>query len=388
LYQDLTGDYRQPGTLIFSNWLFKSLMITKKGAVSMGKPTAFQLNPVRSISSLLLLLILLTGTPAGARTSIDGDKPYSTGTIGNFVWLDKDRDGRQDQGEPGIKGVTVLLTDPSGTVLATTITDSLGFYLFAGLDTDPSGTQYEVSFKLLAGYKFSPKAGVISDPGMNSDADEFTGKTGIFTLSPGQVNTGIDAGFISLDTGTLPLHTLELVAQLQDTKVTLKWVAENEMNTKEFFIQRSTDGVNYIDIGSKKVEGQINTPTAYTFVNDIQQLMLTNIIYYRIKAEDNIQRFAVSNIAPVRLSKITGIRVWPNPFVNDISISYYSIANGKIDVRVTDNGGRMTREMVVDVNRGVNQLSIGGAGDWPRGYYFISITERSTNRNFVQKIAK
>lgn len=354
----------------------------------MGQPEALQLNPVRSITSLFLLLILLTGTPAVARTGIDDDQPYSAGSIGNFVWLDKDRDGRQDPGEPGIKGVTVLLTDPSGTVLATTVTDSLGFYLFAGLDTDPSGKQYEVSFKLLAGYKFSPKAGVISDPGMNSDADEFTGRTGIFTLMPGQVNTAVDAGFISLDTGTLPLHTLELNAQLQDTKVTLKWVAENEMNTKEFFIQRSTDGVNYIDIGSKKVEGQINTPTAYTFVNDIQSLMLANIIYYRIKAEDNIQRFAFSNIAPVRLSKITGIRVWPNPFIHEISISYYSIANGKIDVRVTDNSGRMTKEMVYDVNRGVNQLSISGVAELPKGYYFISITERSTNRNFVQKIAK
>jgi len=340
-------------------------------------------------SILSPLTLFNTGSSALAHGTIKkNNKPYSAGTIGNFVWFDQDRDGRQDAGEVGVKGVIVILHDQNGSVVATTSTDSTGIYMFSGLDTDPAGKSYEVAFKLPLGYKFSPKAGVISDPSMNSDADEFSGKTGLFTLSPGQFKMDIDAGLSSLDNGTLPLHTLELTAQLQDSKVTLKWVAENEMNTREFIIQRSLDGVNYSDIGSKIVTGQINTPTAYSFMNDIQSLMLSNIVYYRIKAEDNIQRYAYSNIAPVRLNKLTGIRVWPTPFSHEISISYYGITNGKIDVQLTDNAGKITWAKVMDVNRGVNQLSISGIGELPKGFYYISITERSTNRNFVQKIAK
>jgi len=61
--------------------------------------------------------------------------------IGDYVWLDADRYGVQDLGEPGIANVTVALySDPNGdgdhsdgSLLATTTTDAYGYYLFAGL---------------------------------------------------------------------------------------------------------------------------------------------------------------------------------------------------------------------------------------------------------------
>ncbi len=50
--------------------------------------------------------------------------------IGNRVWLDSDRDGVQDAGEPGIGGVTVHLYDGDGTLVGTTTTSPNGTYLF------------------------------------------------------------------------------------------------------------------------------------------------------------------------------------------------------------------------------------------------------------------
>ncbi|MEO7984438.1 MAG: SdrD B-like domain-containing protein [Bacteroidota bacterium] len=364
-------------------------MITQKGAVSRKIFSAVIMRLPR-VFICLPLLMLLTTMNAGARVNKKiGTKPFATGAIGNFVWLDRDKDGRQDIGEPGFSGVVVVLSDINGSVIATTITDSTGHYLFSGLDMGPvTGKIYEVLFKLPTGYRFSPKAGVISDPSMNSDADELSGKTGLFTLMAGQTNNDIDAGLVSALNGTLPLHTLELTTMLHEMKVTLRWVAENEMNTNQFTIQRSLDGVNYSDIGVKIVAGQINTPTEYVFVNDIQSVAMYTVIYYRIKAEDNIQRFAYSNIAPIMLSKIAGIRVWPNPFVNDISISYNGITNGKVDVLMTDNSGKIARNLVFDVNRGINQLSIKGINALAPGIYFISITDRSTNQRYVEKLTK
>lgn len=54
-------------------------------------------------------------------------------TVGDRVWFDEDGDGVQDAGEGGIPGVTVNLTDCSGNVLATDVTDANGNYLFDGL---------------------------------------------------------------------------------------------------------------------------------------------------------------------------------------------------------------------------------------------------------------
>ena len=59
------------------------------------------------------------------------------GALGDFVWLDGDHNGKQDQGEPGIASVAVRLysdTDGNGVgdvLLATTTTDPDGRYSFA-----------------------------------------------------------------------------------------------------------------------------------------------------------------------------------------------------------------------------------------------------------------
>lgn len=345
----------------------------------------YLMKPIFIVTFLFFTQLLSAGNPQFANRL---SQPFTTASIGDFVWQDLDRDGRQDAGEMGLMGIVVLLMDNNGNTLSTAVTDSTGRYGFTGLDTDQAGRWYEIHFKLPSGFRFSPKIGVISDPSMNSDADEFTGKSGLFLLQPGQVKNDVDAGLVSMASGTLPLHTLDLNAQLQEAKVTLKWVAENEMETRQFVIQRSTDGVNYTDIASKPMAGPINTPTQYIFVNDIQNLLSHNIIYYRIKAEDNLMRFAYSNIATVRPGKTSGIRVWPNPFIHDISITFNGLASGKTDVMVSDNNGKTVWSGSFDTRRGVNQLSVTGVDHLPSGFYMVTIHERSSSQRLMHKILK
>ena len=59
--------------------------------------------------------------------------PGILSALGNYVWLDENADGLQDPGEPGIPNVTVNLTDNSGAVISTTVTDAHGGYLFPNL---------------------------------------------------------------------------------------------------------------------------------------------------------------------------------------------------------------------------------------------------------------
>jgi uncharacterized repeat protein (TIGR01451 family) len=68
------------------------------------------------------------------------------GSIGDFVWLDADRDGVQDAGEAGVPGVTVTLSGPSGTATTTTAAD--GKYLFGSL---PAGS-YTATVTVPAGH--------------------------------------------------------------------------------------------------------------------------------------------------------------------------------------------------------------------------------------------
>ena len=58
---------------------------------------------------------------------------YRPASVGDYVWLDENWDGVQDAGEAGIPNVRVELLDSNNVVIATTVTDLNGLYLFTDL---------------------------------------------------------------------------------------------------------------------------------------------------------------------------------------------------------------------------------------------------------------
>jgi Secretion system C-terminal sorting domain len=187
---------------------------------------------------------------------------------------------------------------------------------------------------------------------------------------------------------SLPLQSLELRSSLHGNTVGLKWITVDEVNTDKFIVQRSTDGINYNDIASKVAVGQARSTTEYQLTDDIQNLLQASIVYYRIKALDVDGKFSYSNVVPVKLSKTGGVQIWPNPFVNDIRISYTATANTSLDVRIIDNAGRIVSQNNYSVSRGLNQLSVNGIESLSPGVYIIRITDKNTNESFVQKLTK
>ncbi|MFP4031440.1 MAG: SdrD B-like domain-containing protein [Desulfococcaceae bacterium] len=113
-----------------------------------------------------------------------------TARLGDRVWEDMDGDGIQDEDEPGFPGVTVRLFDAAGTgVLAETVTDADGRYLFFGLTPGA----YQVEFARPPGYVFAPQGQ--TGPGRDSNPDPDTGRTNA-SLSPGAAVLDVDAGLI------------------------------------------------------------------------------------------------------------------------------------------------------------------------------------------------
>ena len=68
----------------------------------------------------------------------DADFGYAadpmTGSIGDFVWFDDNKNAIQDPGEDGVPGVTVRMTNQATNEVLTQVTNADGKYLFAGLD--------------------------------------------------------------------------------------------------------------------------------------------------------------------------------------------------------------------------------------------------------------
>lgn len=151
---------------------------------------------------LLIMWLCFLGMSALIAPSHVNAIPAPTGSIGDFVWHDLNRNGIQDVGELGKDGVTINLFDAANSPIATATTSSAGSFLFSGL----MAGNYSMQFILPANFVFSPSFQG-GDPTRDSNVAPGSGFTNLIALSLGENNLTIDAG----------MYTSNVVAPLPGT---------------------------------------------------------------------------------------------------------------------------------------------------------------------------
>lgn len=90
----------------------------------------------------------------------------------------------------------------------------------------------------------------------------------------------------------LPLVWISFSAVKQNRTALLKWESILEVNTKQFLIQHSKDGENWINVGLLPATGRSDAINTYNFTH---MNPVSGINYYRILQNDNDSRFTYSN---------------------------------------------------------------------------------------------
>jgi hypothetical protein len=147
--------------------------------------------------------VTLTTGSTGTATYLD-TQPV---TIGDYVWVDSNGNGVQDGGKPGLSGVQVVLYRTNSglgtlTAVATNTSSGAGAYSF----TNVLAGDFVVGFGLPGAYAYTtPNAG--GNTNLDSNAATNNGLTAVFTLTTGQTNNSIDAGYLPLCAlGNLVFH--------------------------------------------------------------------------------------------------------------------------------------------------------------------------------------
>ena len=149
-------------------------------------------NPASGANSDGLMSGVIVLAPGEYNRTIDAGF-YQFASIGDRVWLDANANGRQDDGEAGVAGVTVRLLDVNGLVIGTTSTGAEGQYHFSGLV--PS--TYSVEFVRPDGFVFTQAGAAGAGDDRNSDANTLNGRTVATVLESGEDDLSWDAGLVA-----------------------------------------------------------------------------------------------------------------------------------------------------------------------------------------------
>jgi len=199
---------------------------------------------------------------------------FAPGSIGDFVWFDIDGDGQQGANEPGLQGVTVNLLDGNGNFISSTTSGANGEYLFSGL----APGDYIIEFITPSSYTEVVSNGTDANDPNNSDYDPATGQTSVISLSSGDNETDIDAGFNLILDVSLVSFTGRYV---EDRDVTvIDWKVANEVNMDYYIVERAFANDDFNSIG--RVEAQGNSAEELTYELDDNDVSVSGRYLYRL----------------------------------------------------------------------------------------------------------
>jgi hypothetical protein len=100
-------------------------------------------------------------------------------------------------------------------------------------------------------------------------------------------------------TCVLPLRLISFTAAQKNKNVNLQWQASADINTIQFTIQRSGDGIHFIDIGVVKAK-QTNSTSSYSYTDNIATTGSPNL-FYRLQITGKDGKITFSEIVKLRV---------------------------------------------------------------------------------------
>ena len=146
----------------------------------------------------------------------------------------------------------------------------------------------------------------------------------------------------------LPVNLLTFTAEVINNKDALiKWSTLSEKNNNKFLIEKSTDGINFITIGSLNGAGNSSDILTYSFVDSNPSLKIN---YYRLKQIDFNGSFEYSKIRSVSFETINTFYIYPNPATSSVSITLSGESIAPYNISLLNQLGKRTLESIIYAN--------------------------------------
>ena len=186
---------------------------------------------------------------------------------------------------------------------------------------------------------------------------------------------------------TLPVRWLSFEGIHQQQSNQLNWSTASEKNNKAFVVERSLDGEKFEAIGIVNGVGNSNIVSKYQYSDN--QLPDANALYYRLKQIDFDGKYSYSKVIKIEVAQDAvemGFNVSPNPFVDNIRISYQLNGLEVVYYELINSEGQLIKKGYENANQNQGQFVITLDEHIGSGLYFLQIKHH--NRNYIHKIIK
>lgn len=172
----------------------------------------------------------------------------------------------------------------------------------------------------------------------------------------------------------IPVELTAFSAATANGTVVLKWATATETNNSGFEVQRSTDKIDFSNIGFVNGYGTTAEPKSYSYTDNTVN---SGAYYYRLKQIDYNGAFEYSKVIEVEVGAPDNFSLeqnYPNPFNPSTVISYQMPVNGNVVLKIYDVLGNEVTTLVNEFKEAGKHSIEFDASDLGSGIYFYTIT--------------
>ncbi len=197
------------------------------------------------------------------------------------------------------------------------------------------------------------------------------------------VTTLVSAGVFVIyeyDDGVLPVALANFDVKKENTVARISWNTVSEQNNLGFYIQRSTDGKSFTDLGLVTTLATGGNSTEFLSYNFTDNMPLTGKNIYRLKQVDIDGKSSLSSVKIIYFNEAGQAEMFPNPAYENVTV----YAQGLQQISVADITGKLvTVPVSLSGDNAILDLKSVTAG-----LYNIIITKEDGTTNTMRLIKK
>src|SRR5205085_12268315 len=145
-----------------------------------------------------------------------------------------------------------------------------------------------------------------------------------------------------------------------------------EINSRNFSVERSSDGVRWSEVGSVGAAGQSNDARSYSF-EDRSGAAASNSMYRIVEYDYNGQS-TISTIVRSSCSSVGAevISLYPNPSSGSSALSIHLEHSTKLSLQVLDSKGALMYQSQMQLPAGVSSIPLNTTA-YSTGVYTIKV---------------
>ena len=189
--------------------------------------------------------------------------------------------------------------------------------------------------------------------------------------------------------GVLPVTLEYFTVTKEKEKHILQWKTLNEINNKQFNVQRSNNGNDFSTIATQLAYSQTGNTNTIKIYKTEDDMPLKGTNYYRLEQIDNDGKKSYSTIISIKnsITNWATLNIYPNPVVNHLQLQLHLNNSATVGISINDVYGKQLFQQTTSCQTADNLINI-PVQNLPAGNYFIKVYNEKSNQFLIQQFIK